>query len=140
MWPLAVVMGDPAFTVFLIRKCIAVLHDRKKVAVITSCPYYRHGRKARFHCILSCLFLREPILLFNVVGLVNALSMFCYIAKFVSCFFRTQLYTGAPVRPLTRLRRCICRLKLTSIIVSGAHPPHITEREIFNFLVMTGAD
>ena len=122
MWPLAVVMGDPALTVFFIRKCMAVLPDRKRVAVITRCPYYRGGQ-----------LIRQIRVDGRSEAYMSHILCCAILQRFVSCFFRTQLDTGAPVRPLTRLRRCICRLKLTSMIVSGAHAPHITEREIFNF-------
>ena len=56
MWPLAAVIGGRINGFFLI--CMAVLPGRKKVAVITRCPYYRGGRKAGLHGIPSCLFLR----------------------------------------------------------------------------------
>ena len=47
MWPLAVLTG------FFIRKCMAVLPGRKKLAVIIKWPYYQGGRKVGFHCIVE---------------------------------------------------------------------------------------
>ena len=74
LWPWSWVTRHLRF--FFIRKCMAVLPDRKKVAVITRCPYYRGGQLIRQ---------------IRVDGLKRSLhgshSMLCYIAKVCVLFF-----------------------------------------------------
>ena len=51
---LALLTSDGINEGFFTRKCVVVLPGgQKKVAVITRWPYYRGGRKAGFHCIVS---------------------------------------------------------------------------------------